>query len=360
MFEDQELRFEPEELMFEDQEFRFEPEELMFEDQEFRFEPGEFMFEDQELPRRLPKPEMGLFAAENRVGRASGGPERRMAEGPESGRSEEQRRARGRTARASRATPMERISDPPRRNRTPPTRTRKPRRTRRGSNAEDAEQHAEFAERTDRGEQIRRSRTPDPLLPRTPSLPARPPHPQTLPSRASSSPSLRGGGRGRVFASGLRGRVFAAGSSPPSLRRRRKSPSALRPSAQFGPWRRAPVRRQPPPEDRTARSPVAQWQSERLFTARFPVRVQVGEFPTPPRNRGGVLVYGLGVLAASGRGRVDARKVPSGRGFPTPGREPAPPAALSVLKPNLGVRRQPPRLLSPHRRQPSRTLALSG
>lgn len=37
-----------------------------------------------------------------------------------------------------------------------------------------------------------------------------------------------------------------------------------------------------------------------------------------------------------------------------------PAAALSVPKPNLGVRRQPPRLLSPHRRQPSRTLALSG
>lgn len=39
---------------------------------------------------------------------------------------------------------------------------------------------------------------------------------------------------------------------------------------------------------------------------------------------------------------------------------PAPPAALSVLKPNLGVRLQPPRLLSPNRRQPSRTLAISG
>jgi len=38
----------------------------------------------------------------------------------------------------------------------------------------------------------------------------------------------------------------------------------------------------------------------------------------------------------------------------------APPPALSTLKPNLGVRGQPPRLLSPHRRQPSRTLALSG
>jgi len=37
-----------------------------------------------------------------------------------------------------------------------------------------------------------------------------------------------------------------------------------------------------------------------------------------------------------------------------------PPDALSVLKPNLGVRGQPPRLLSPHRRQPSQTLALSG
>ncbi len=80
MFEDQEFRFEPEEFRFEDQELRFEPEEFRFEDQELRFEPEEFRFEDQEfmfegqeLPRRLPKPEMGLFAPENRVGRGRGG-----------------------------------------------------------------------------------------------------------------------------------------------------------------------------------------------------------------------------------------------------------------------------------------------
>lgn len=80
----------------------------------------------------------------------------------------------------------------------------------------------------------------------------------------------------------------------------------------------------------------------------------------PSRKRGGVLVYGSGVLAPRAVVGGDARKVPSVRGFPTPRPEPAPPAALSVLKPNLGVRRQPPRLLSPPRRQPSRTLALSG
>ncbi len=320
MFEDQEFRFEPGELMFEDQEFRFEPEELMFEDQEFRFEPEKLMFEDQELPRRLPKPEMGLFAPENRVGRASGGPERRMAEGPESGRSEEQRRARGRTVRASHATRTERLSDPPRRNDTRPDRTQRPRTgtrrarngTRSGSNAEDAEQHAEFAEPTERGEQIRRSRTPDPLLPRTPSLPARPPHPQTFPSRASSSPSLRGGGRGRVFASGLRGRVFAAESSPPGLRGRvfaagGGSLQPFGPLRSLAPWRRVPASRQPQPEGRTARSPVAQWQNERLLTARYPVRVQVGEFSTPSRNRGGVLVDGRGRFGPPGRGRGKSR-----------------------------------------------------
>lgn len=86
----------------------------------------------------------------------------------------------------------------------------------------------------------------------------------------------------------------------------------------------------------------------------------IPELPTPSRKREGVLVYGSGVWDAPGRGRDDARKVPSGRGFPPLGRKPGPTAALSVLKPNLGVRRQPPRLLSPHRRQPSRTLALSG
>ena len=54
------------------------------------------------------------------------------------------------------------------------------------------------------------------------------------------------------------------------------------------------------------------------------------EFSTPSRKRGGVLVYGSGVLDSSGRGGDDARKAPSRRGFPTPGRNPArPPRSLS-------------------------------
>lgn len=55
--------------------------------------------------------------------------------------------------------------------------------------------------------------------------------------------------------------------------------------------------------------------------------------------------------------QAPSRGVPSGRRFPTPGREPGPPAALSVLKANLGVWRQARRLVLPtcdsHARFPS-------
>lgn len=77
------------------------------------------------------------------------------------------------------------------------------------------------------------------------------------------------------------------------------------------------------------------------------------ELPTPSRKREGVLVYGPAEIRPGGRGAKCPNKSGANRGS-------ADPAALSVLKPNLGVRRQPPRLLSPHRRQPSQTLAFSG
>jgi len=80
--------------------------------------------------------------------------------------------------------------------------------------------------------------------------------------------------------------------------------------------------------------------------------VPIGELSRPPRNRGGVLVDGLdprGAPPAIG-GPSDAKPGPGGV-YGARGHLSAAPAALSILKPNLGVRRQPRRLLSPHRRQ---------
>jgi len=80
---------------------------------------------------------------------------------------------------------------------------------------------------------------------------------------------------------------------------------------------------------------------------------RAGEFTTPPRKSGGVLVDGSGQFEASAR----PRRVSSARAFP---RVPAPCAALLVLELNLGVRGQPGRLPSDHRRQSSQALALFG
>jgi len=180
----------------------------MFEDQEFRFEPEELMFEDQELPRRLPKPEMGLFARENRVGRAG------AAERPHGRR--ENRPDNEPVARSAGIAHGAR--SPRRTTRTP---AQEPHATRPNAeaaerNAESAEWNAERIERGGRGaargvrgansagrtdQKVQNTRSPPPPHPfpsRAPSPPANAPFPRVL------LPSLRGGGRGRVFAAKVR------------------------------------------------------------------------------------------------------------------------------------------------------------
>ncbi len=67
------------------EEFITPSEEFITPSEEFITPSEEFITGDEEFMRRLPKPEMGVCAAENRVGRASGGSKRHMAEGPSKG-----------------------------------------------------------------------------------------------------------------------------------------------------------------------------------------------------------------------------------------------------------------------------------
>lgn len=78
----------------------------------------------------------------------------------------------------------------------------------------------------------------------------------------------------------------------------------------------------------------------RLLAGGLRLRVLLRKLPTPSRKRGDVLIYGSAEIQPGGAGANHPDKSGVRRGSPSL-------AALSVLKPNLGVRRQPPRLLSP-------------
>ncbi len=139
------------------------------------------------------------------AGRSGAWPKVRRAEGPKNNGGRAGARPAHRARRRWNASRTRRAG----------TARRRPEHGSRGEHEGDRTRRTRSSTRSSRSEQTGENRSEGPEHP-IPSSPALPPHHGAAKddgdlARAPSSPSLRGGGRGRVFASGLRGRVFTAG-----------------------------------------------------------------------------------------------------------------------------------------------------